>query len=113
MSRAILTEDWSDYDNKKKKYEDRFFFSCEEKWEVDYLVGKIHKKHPELSTERIREAIGECCKTVHGNKPRVKFVNCVTERLGVGDDNGGGNPPQNPGQGPKNPPTPPGDRTVG
>lgn len=110
MSKAILLEDWTEYDDKKKKHEDRFFFSCEEKWEVDYLVKKIHDKHPDISTDDIRVAISECCKTVHGNKPRAKFVNCVTDRLGVGDD---GTPPQNPGQGPKNPPTPPGQRNVG
>ena len=34
----ILNEDWSEYDDRKKKGQDSHFFSCEEDWEVEYLV---------------------------------------------------------------------------
>lgn len=110
----ILDEDWSDYDNPKKKKGDAKFFSCDEDWEVDYLVKKILKHYPNIGEDKIRAAIAQCCKSVPGNKPRDKFVACVMDRLGLGDGgSGGGNPPNNPGQGPKNPPIPPGNRNVG
>jgi len=46
MAHAVLNEDWSDYDDKKKKHEDAKYFSCEEPWEVDYLVRKLKKHYP-------------------------------------------------------------------
>ena len=81
MPQRILHDDWSEYDNKKKKWEDRFFFSCEESWEVDYLVSKIKKIYPLKTDAAIRAAIASCCKEVPGNKPREKFVNCVMSKL--------------------------------
>lgn len=109
----ILSQDWEDYDDRKKKKGDSNFFSCDEEWEVDYLISKILKQHPDISPEKIKTAIDECCRTVHGNKPRAKFVACVMNRLGLDNNPGDGNPPQNPGQGPKNPPIPPNNRNVG
>jgi hypothetical protein len=81
MPQRVLNEDWSDYDNKKKKYVDRFFFSCEEDWEVDYLVAKIRKVYPLKSEVSIRAAVLSCCKEIPGNKPRDKFVQCVMSKL--------------------------------
>lgn len=115
MAKQInLDQDWEDYDNRKKKKEDRLFFSCDEKWEVDYLRDKIYKKYPEFSKADIEIAIGKCCNSVPAPRPRKDFVECVMSRLSPNDGNpGGGNPPPNPGPGPKNPPSPPGDRKVG
>lgn len=109
----ILSEDWEDYDNRKLKKGDSQFFSCDESWEVDYLVDKIDNAYPRVGREAIREAIKQCCQTVHGNKPRAKFVACVMARLGLDDNPDDGNPPKNPGQGPQNPPIPPNNRNVG
>ena len=109
----ILNEDWSEYDDRKKKEQDRHYFSCEEEWEVEYLVKKIHKQHPEIPKEKILAAIKQCCNSVAAPRPRKTFVECVMKRLGFDDNSGGGNPPPNPGPGPKNPPTPPGNRNVG
>ncbi|KGO95110.1 hypothetical protein [Flavobacterium subsaxonicum] len=111
---TILNEDWADYDDRKKKEHDKHFFSCEEEWEVDYLVKKIHGKFPSISTDKIRTAIKLCCNSVPAPRSRKTFVECVMNRLGFGDDHsGGGNPPPNPGPGPQNPPTAPSDRKVG
>lgn len=80
MPHRVLNEDWSDYDNRKKKGVDSYFFSCTESWEEDYLVKKI-QKHYALPEAKIRSAIKECCNTVPGNKPRDKFVQCVMSKL--------------------------------
>lgn len=113
-TKKLLNEDWSDYDDRKKKHDDARYFSCEESWETDYLVKKIHKNHPEISQDQIRAAIKQCCNTVAAPRPRKTFVECVMKRLGLDDDHsGGGTPPPNPGSGPKNPPVPPGSRNVG
>ncbi|REC49942.1 MULTISPECIES: hypothetical protein [Chryseobacterium] len=81
--RTILEDDWSDYDDRKKKKGDANFFACTESWEVDYLVRKIRKQHPEISELRIREAISSCCRTIPGNKPRKEFVECVAGKLNI------------------------------
>lgn len=81
--RTILEDDWSDYDDRKKKKGDANFFACTESWEVDYLVNKIKKHHHEILESRIREAISSCCQTVLGNKPREEFVGCVAGKLGI------------------------------
>ena len=81
MPLRVLNEDWSDYDNKKKKWEDRFFFSCDESWEVDYLVGKIRKVYPSKTETAIRSAIASCCKEVPAPRLREKFVRCVIGKL--------------------------------
>jgi hypothetical protein len=81
MPQRVLNEDWSDYDNRKKRWEDRFFFSCEETWEVDYLIRKI-QKHEKYKTETaIRQAIAACCKEIPAPRPRDKFVRCVMGKL--------------------------------
>lgn len=81
MTHRVLNEDWSDYDNKKKKKEDRSFFSCEESWEVNYLLNKLKKHYPDKTEAQIRSAITACCRTVPSPRPRTKFVTCVTGRL--------------------------------
>ena len=81
MAHPVLNEDWSDYDNKKKKKEDRLFFSCEEQWEVDYLVKKLKRYYPAKTETQIRSAIESCCRTVRAPRPRTEFVACVTSRL--------------------------------
>lgn len=81
--KTILEDDWSDYDNLKKTKVDAYFFSCNESWEVDYLVNKILKFHDELSEDEIRTAISDCCNKDMGNNPREKFVGCFMDRLGI------------------------------
>jgi hypothetical protein len=81
MAHPVLNEDWSDYDNKKKKKEDRLYFSCEESWEVEYLVEKLQPHYPKKSETDIRNAIKSCCTTVSSPRPREKFVDCVTSKL--------------------------------
>lgn len=102
----ILQEDWSEYDNKKKKHTDANFFACTESWEVDYLLGKIIKHFPQFSKERVKKAIEDCCATVKAPHPRKEFVQCVMSKLKT-------DVPSNPGPGPKNPPQIPGKREVG
>lgn len=80
MPHRVLNEDWSDYDNRKKRYQDRFFFSCDESWEVDYLIKKI-KKYKNRSDLEIRNAIASCCKSVNSPRPRKAFVECVMSKL--------------------------------
>jgi len=82
MPHAVLNEDWSDYDNRKKLGEDRRYFACTESWEVDYLIRKLKRHYPGKSEQQIRAAIEACCSRVGAPHPREKFVDCVTARLG-------------------------------
>jgi hypothetical protein len=82
MPQRVLNEDWSDYDNRKiRGKKDSAFFSCEESWEVEYLVAKIQKYKPLKTQSEIKAAIAYCCNSIPGNKPRNAFVECVMGRL--------------------------------
>jgi hypothetical protein len=81
MPQRVLSEDWSDYDDKKKKHTDALFFSCEETWERDYLTKKIQKVYPLYSEAAVTAAISACCVEVRAPRPRKPFVECVMRRL--------------------------------
>ncbi|MBT1711957.1 hypothetical protein KK062_27185 [Fulvivirgaceae bacterium PWU5] len=83
MSLSKVLEDWSDYDNRKQKKEDSHFFSCTEKWEIDYLVDKIHEAFGYLDRLAIRDAITHFCNRSNAPHPRKIFVTSVLMRLGV------------------------------
>jgi hypothetical protein len=83
MSLNNISEDWSDYDDKKKKSKDAQYFSCSEEWEVNYLVNKIKNVYPKLTRETIKDAIQDCCKSVKTPRPRKEFINCVLSKLDV------------------------------
>jgi len=78
----ILKEAWSEYDNKKiKDKRDSKYFSCDETWEVDYLMKYIKKYYPFHKDFQILNAIASCCETVHGPRPRKEFVECIVSKL--------------------------------
>jgi hypothetical protein len=82
MAETILNDDWSDYDDPKiRDNRDSRFFSCEEKWERDYLIGKIQKHYPRFTSKQIEDAIDRCCITIATPRPRRTFVECVMKRL--------------------------------
>ena len=81
MPQRILNENWSDYDDRKKKYADARYFSCEEDWERDYLIKKIRKNYPQYSEYEIVKAINTCCIEIAPPRPRIRFVECIMKRL--------------------------------
>ncbi|MGB8194315.1 MAG: hypothetical protein WCF67_20455 [Chitinophagaceae bacterium] len=82
MLQSILNEDWADYDNKKiKDIRDGSKFSCEEDWEVDYVVKKLKKHLPEKSADEIKTAIKLCCTKISAPHSRERFITCVIENL--------------------------------
>ncbi len=83
MLERILESDWSDYDNRKMKNGDIKFFSCDEKWEVQYLVKKVEDMLGPIGEYKIESAIAYCCNKVKGNKPRSEFIECVLRRLKI------------------------------
>jgi|GEM_PF-651738 len=78
----ILKENWEEY-NKRKIMEnhDPDKFSCNESWEVDFLVSKIRRVYRHFSEELIKNAIKACCNNIQDTRPRKDFVNCVMMRL--------------------------------
>jgi hypothetical protein len=81
MPHHVLNENWSDYDDRKKRHADARFFSCEETWEREYLVKKIRKVYPQYSEGSIEAAISACCLEIKAPRPRPAFVECVMRRL--------------------------------
>lgn len=82
MPQRVLNEDWEDYDNRKiRDQRDGRYFSCDEPWEVDYLIRKIRKYKPLISDQTILSAIQSCCRTTAAPRPRKSFVECVMSKL--------------------------------
>jgi hypothetical protein len=81
-TQKILNEDWTDYDNKKIiDKRDRRYFSCEETWEVEYLIKYIKKHYPLHADSQIRSAIKVCCNSTNAPRPRREFIDCVVSKL--------------------------------
>jgi len=100
MPHRVLNEDWSNYDNRKiRDSRDSRFFSCEEQWEVDYLLEKVHRHLTHKTEAEIKDAILKCCKIIKTPRPRSEFVKCVFDRLDP--------------KTPQDPPKPPKSREVG
>lgn len=82
MAHSILYEDWSDYDNRKiKESKNISKFSCEDRWEVEYLADKLKKHYPQKSHQLILEAISKCCHKAGTLYSREDFVECVTSNM--------------------------------
>lgn len=77
---VIIDGDWSEYNLKKPGRIDRLLFSCDEDWEIDYLVNKI-REHGSWSEELIRQAIKMACYEELKPRPRGSFVRCVLKML--------------------------------
>jgi hypothetical protein len=78
----ILNENWEDYDNRKIGANiDPATFVCTEKWEIDFLVGKVRRVYSHFSEDLVKNAIKACCTNNQGPRPRKDFVNCVMMRL--------------------------------
>jgi len=83
MSKFIL-ENWEAYDlEKTNKKLDKDYFSCEEKWEVDYLKRKIIEQYPEMSETVILFAIRYTCSNMPAQKKRIDFVEKVAALLEI------------------------------
>lgn len=81
---SILNDDWSEYDDRKKRGgSDKRDFACTESWEVEYLIRKIQRHHPNIATDQIRIAIKACCNQVGAPHPRPAFISCVMKKLGL------------------------------
>jgi len=81
MPQRLLDENWSDYENKKRRGTDPFFFSCEDEWEMVYLLNKVRKYFPFETDTTIRRAIESTCREIPRPRPRDKFVTTVFSKL--------------------------------
>ena len=83
MSVRKILENWMEYNDKKiRGGSDVRNFDCTEKWEVDYLVGKILGIYS-VSEEKVKEAIALCCAELKSPHPREPFLKCVLNKLGL------------------------------
>jgi hypothetical protein len=80
MPLKVLSQDWSEYESRKKT-DERMVFACEESWEVDFLVNTILKVYPNNIEASVRIAIAACCLSMPRPRPRNKLVTCVMSRL--------------------------------
>jgi hypothetical protein len=76
----ILSEDWSWVDDRKKP-EDRGFVSCDEIYEVEYLIDLFKKYYPVKSEKEIIYAIAAGLRSTDGGKPRQQFIEIVSSKL--------------------------------
>jgi hypothetical protein len=80
MSLSIILQDWSAYDDRKKEGESNVF-SCEDNWEVEYLIERIISVHPTKNRLQVQLAINSCCYWIQAPRQRSQFIECVLRRL--------------------------------
>ena len=80
LTDLIIKGDWSEYNSKKPRQIDRLLFTCEEDWEIDFLVKKI-REHGDWAEEHIRQAINLACYEELKPRPRGSFIRCVIKML--------------------------------
>lgn len=68
---------WNEIDNKLKRRLDSKFVSCDENYELDLIKDVIQEEFPNISPERIEEAISSCCDKVAAPRPRKEFIECL------------------------------------
>jgi hypothetical protein len=82
MAHPVIDEDWSDYDDRKiKEQKNSSKFSCEDRWEIEYLADKLKKHYPQKSHKLILQAISNCCLKSGAPHTREVFIECVTSNL--------------------------------
>ena len=81
QAHKVLAEDWTEYDNRKKRQGDAAFFACSEPWEVEFLIIQLVKHYPGHTRAQFIAAIQACCALGPGNHPRKALVECVTAQL--------------------------------
>jgi hypothetical protein len=74
---------WSNVDDKHKKGIDKLYVSCEEKYEIDYIVKIVREEYSWLSETTIRQAIASCCASIKAPRKREDFMACLKNKLGV------------------------------
>lgn len=57
----ILLDDWSEYDNLKlRNNKEVYYVDFNNDWEVEYIIEKIKKFHPNTGNGQILDAITAC-----------------------------------------------------
>jgi hypothetical protein len=79
----ILNDDWADYEKRKADRAERLLVNCEEDWELHYLIKKIRRHYPYLSTEEVKAAILDSCRQISKPRPRLLFLQAVLRKFGI------------------------------
>ena len=74
---------WDKIDDKHKKAFDRDYVSCEESFEMYYVIKIILEHYPFLTRDSVESAVIYGCKTIQAPRPRKKFLQCVASQLGM------------------------------
>lgn len=81
---AILNDDWSDYEDRKKKTGNKcYFFQPTMGWEVNYYSEKIKKHCPELNSDSIKIAINSYSRFAPEPHIRENALKWIIKRLEV------------------------------
>lgn len=80
----ILNDDWTDYDDiKKRNNSDPRTFIPEQRWEANYLVNKIAKHCPDLDIDDIKAALFSYSKYATNARRREDAIKWILKRMEV------------------------------
>jgi hypothetical protein len=83
MSKFIL-DNWEDYESDKiARGLDPTYFSCDERWECEYLKNKILEHYPGFSERVVAFAIYFTCSRTAVPQPRLTLIEQVTRLLEI------------------------------
>jgi hypothetical protein len=74
---------WNLIDDKHKKAFDKYYVSCEEYFEKNYIIKTIMEYYPSLTRMEVETAVIHCGKSIPPPRPRKAYLQCVARQLGM------------------------------
>ena len=71
---------WKKIDDKEIIHPDKPFVSCDEEYEISYIVNNLVKKL-KINSIFAKKAVKDCCKEVKSPHPREKFIDCLKKKI--------------------------------
>jgi hypothetical protein len=73
---------WYNQDNPEEEIIDRPYVSCDEDYELGYIIDRLVKKWG-VDRYLAKKAVENCCNKVPPPHPRDEFLECLKDELGL------------------------------
>ena len=73
---------WYSQDDKEIINPDKLFVSCDEDYELDYIVDRLVERWG-VDRYSAKRAVENCCNRVQPPHPRDEFLECLKDELGL------------------------------
>ena len=72
--------DWEKLDDKEIIHPDKPFVSCDEEYEINYIVNNLVKKL-KINLILAKKAVRDCCEEIKAPHLREEFIDCLKKKI--------------------------------